>query len=108
MDIVKFLRARIAEDEAGVNTYGAAIAASSDHDQRRLIAECAAKRARIELHTVDHRYDDNVCYRCMIGCETEFGSPVAHYEEWPCIPLQLEAAPYKGHPDFDPAWGSWS
>lgn len=73
-------------------------------DPARVLAECEAKRARIELHTVDHRENDTVCYRCMVNCDVQWGSSVAQYEDWPCTPLRLEAAPYKDHPDFDPSW----
>ena len=103
MDIVKFLRARIAEDEAGVNTYGAAIAASSDHDQRRLIAECAAKRQLIDLAFEHEESIDGEMGCCCSAERIRNGKcPNVKVNEIPL--LLLLAQPYVAHRDFDPAW----
>lgn len=118
MSIAEFLSACITEDEAAAREapehaiLGEVTRYSVDAappfflltTREVVLAECAAKRARIGLHTVDHRGGDRVCYRCMVDCDVQWGSSVAQYEDWPCTPLRLEAAPYKDHPDFDPSW----
>lgn len=82
-------------------------------DPVRVLAECAAKRAIIELH--DH--DDRECFemhRGIYGPGWPEGSyavegnawahPSLEMQQGPCPTLRLLAAPYASHPDFDPSW----
>jgi hypothetical protein len=79
------------------------------HDPSRVLAECAAKRAIIELHAdgrADLRYpgddlDDEIagmpayCVRCEVDHQGE---------RWPCETLRLLAAPYADRPGFLEEW----
>jgi hypothetical protein len=128
MTIVEFLEARIAEDERDANDATGASwvvlpgvdvsmvnidarlvrddkwkfgrlghiattshdAAYAEHiarwDPARVVAECAAKRAILDQHERAHR----VC----VTCEREF----------PCPTLEIMAAVYSDHPDYDEEW----
>lgn len=125
--IEQFLEARIADDEAMAvesrDTYpygrgeepetwiceeeGAHIAYRPD----RVLAECRAKRAILQRHTMETRfaYDDNYnetevtyCHTCLqgesCGCCTPPDPPTE------CPELIILAAVYADHPDFNPAW----
>lgn len=61
-----------------------------------LLADIAAKRAIIELHTEDWtdtgdvNLDSEICEYCR--------------ESWPCETLRLLASVHSGHPDYREAW----
>lgn len=60
----------------------------------RVLAECAAKRAIVEVH---HEYLA-VCSHCV-----ELGGAYDR-EAWPCSTLRALASVHADHPDFDPSW----
>lgn len=61
------------------------------HDPAYVLADIAAKRQIFALHVEDKGY-------CV---EDEMYS---QRDPWPCKTVRLLAAPFAGHPDFDPAW----
>lgn len=79
--------------------------AVADHivtwDPARVLAEIAAKRRILGRHR-DYDFppdpdDGPGDYAWTPRCDTCF-------ETWPCPTLLDLAAPYAGHPDYDPAW----
>ena len=104
MSITEFLLARIAEDEDR-NNPDPDPSGSCDYlhgvhyDSARVLAECAAKRAIVDIHG-DR---DGDCARCsdyawfavLDGGERE---------EFPCPTLRTLAAVYADHPDYRPEW----
>lgn len=119
MTLTEFLEARIAEDEAKARAWDAAYnnpgpvpeyhyQIARKHRQewptlwesldnftpRRVLAECAAKRAIIEQHPRD---DDGFCYDSTTHAR---GCKWAH----PCPTLRALAAVYKDHPDYRQEW----
>lgn len=145
MTLVEFLEARISEDEAvataatpeGPTPYGwlddgksyqegvelgshegadeAVVAHWRAFDPARVLAECAAKRAIMELH--DH--DDRECFEMHRGIygpgwpEGSYGvegntwaHPSLEMQQGPCPTLRLLAAPYASHVDFDSSWAA--
>jgi hypothetical protein len=87
MSITEFLEARIAEDEAEAQP----MAALEDDDRggwaiayaARVLAECKAKRALIAILTPGQEIWDGT--------------------RW-AGPLDIMAAVYKDHPNYDPEW----
>lgn len=107
-DIVAFLEARIEEDQinATMRTVHAEgcdwLPDESGYTYpcdcgvpERLLAECASRRAIIELHP---RAGDGCCSTCV----TDWGQQET--EQFPCPTLRAVAAPYASHEDFDPDW----
>jgi hypothetical protein len=87
MDISEFVLARVAEDESDANSYAAAIWSSTDSDQRRLLAECDAKRRMVELFQ-----------GLRAGESVDAGRKLADSV------LELLAVPYADHPDYREEW----
>lgn len=102
MRLSHFLHARIAEDEARMNTYARAIWDSTDHDQRRLLADCEARRRVVGLHTDEHYCptidDGSVYFNYLEGWAEEAEHPQL------CPVLRLLALPYADHRDYEPDW----
>ena len=112
MDLKTFLLARIAEDEDR-NNPDPDPSGSCDYlhgvhyDSARVLAECAAKRAIIELHAP-------ISLPGVKGKEA--GCPLCgNYERgygWetagPCGTLRALAAVYADHPDYQPEWAASS
>ena len=82
------------------------------HDPARILAECAAKRAIIEIH---HPHDHGGTHGDAVFCDEcqwDHGDdspridnqPVENFGANPCRTLLALAAVYKEHPDYDPAW----
>ena len=108
MTLVEFLEARIAEDEAEAKPM-----AGLDDDDRggwaivyaeRVLAECAAKRAILEMHgpVKDEGWksgEDNDFLWCG-SCGSIDDSPWPY----PCGTLQALAAVYADHPDYQQEW----
>lgn len=116
--LVEFLLARVGEDEADARRAAAAAyghlwvvtgmdnAVGVDYDPARVLAECQARRAIIELHELvpgEHKYrgrpaadpaDTRVCHE-HDGIYIAAG---------PCETLRLLAQPFKDHPDFLSEW----
>lgn len=89
MTLTDFLLARVAEDEASLPS-----GFDCWYKPERYVAECAAKRAIVELH-------EDVRGSCMTcGAITAIG----YKEDWPCDTIKALAQPYADHPDFDEAW----
>ncbi|AYN58868.1 hypothetical protein PP634_gp42 [Arthrobacter phage Richie] len=116
--IIDFLEARIAEDEAQAraalatvapdewenpaelgNFYPEDIAFWNSQTPRRVLAECAAKRAIMAHHTT-HTYTDEEpgfsmeLWDCMCNRQTMK----------PCPTVAALAAVYKDHPDYQQEW----
>jgi hypothetical protein len=78
------------------------------HDPARVLAECAAKQAIVELHRHEEasshvpRYEDDEPFGCVI-CAQPTGSWITWPEGW-CLTLRLLAQPFADRPDFDPSW----
>ena len=104
MNITEFLEARIAEDEKNAGTY---VEVLPEGDMaplfRRVLAECAAKRAIIEEHAIDLDMRDPYCDTCAEWwkCEVGEGPPMVKY---PCPTIRALTAVYKDHKDYDPEW----
>jgi Family of unknown function (DUF6221) len=92
--LVEFLLARIAADEA--NALSAAVSYTMEwpYTPARVLAECTAQRAIIEIH----RFDEGDSDPCDAH-DPDFRSV-------DCDTLLLLAAPYASHPDFEPVWGT--
>jgi hypothetical protein len=76
------------------------------HDPAAVLADIAAKRAILDLHSpFTHPYDGLVCDYCNSLCHSRSGlmcdSPDAPY---PCDTVRLLASAYRHHPDFLPEW----
>lgn len=139
MDLTDFLLARIAEDEKTARaaeghrtfdgtgivvgrresvTLPSTVAAHiARHDPARVLADCAAKRAIVELHRPEERvtgYRGNEhirewqCPSCGGAGPDEDAGGNLFLDIWhdraPCDTLLALAQPFAGHPDFDPAW----
>jgi len=115
MDLSEFLLARIAEDEAGENTYATAIGASTDHDQRRWWAECEAKRRIIDLAQQARSQGDVVVtvyggsssappFGAVGGSGGGGGGGSPGRRTALEQVLRLLALPYADHPDYSEEW----
>lgn len=114
-DLVRFLLARIAEDqsaaqqpETAVYTFtGTRVATLAKKRSARVLAECEAKRRIVERHTPFHvttKNDGlNWDYRGCGECHTPEGVEEGQ-TWWPCATLRLLALPYADHPDYRDDW----
>lgn len=108
MTLTEFLLARIAEDDADARDHGrhwseCPLPRGGDCTctdglrarNRRVLAECEAKRRIVELHKPD-RQDSRICGLC----ERDYS--------FPCPTLRALALPYADHPlfqpDYQPEW----
>jgi len=122
--ITEFLEARIAEDEAvarrvadgpgepgGRGIWSVAIGVSGNDakfahvasDPARVLAECAAKRAVVELHPVYIYTDEEPGFEMELSdhvCPIGVPSPVVG----PCKTLRALAAVYADHEDYRNGW----
>ncbi|UXM92517.1 DUF6221 family protein [Paenarthrobacter sp. JL.01a] len=69
------------------------------HDPARVLAECAAKRAIIELHRRLFAAPHSICNRC-----TDYTTGDA--DDYPCDTLCALATIYKDHPDYQQEWAA--
>jgi hypothetical protein len=132
--LVEFLLARLAEDEAvargaldAPTSYGVEDSATEEfvrlavnegargevathitrHDPARVLAEVAAKRRIVALHSpgrvwTGSKYEDGKCLSCLVSQSDLYGS---EYETVPCPTLRLLALHYAGyHPDYQEEW----
>lgn len=110
MTITEFLLDRISEDECLANE------AVSDFDREggsvaldglaaRTVAECAAKRAIVELHIPwGFEYSGGEgCTRC-VSPDNWTTAELPDDERFPCQTLRLLASAYADHPDFREEW----
>lgn len=120
MTLTEFLLARIAEDEAFSHMVSDVPPISAGEGRRiqegnaafiplnlaaspaRVLAECAAKRAIVELHT-PYGTPQVMVYGTITACET-CGSVDDAPHEWPCETLLALAAVYADHPDYREDW----
>jgi hypothetical protein len=96
--LAEFILARIAEDEAAVPASHLEDDWSTGYDMDaemmlvrvdRWLAECAAKRRLVELHSRAHHCDDEAT-----------GGTGWVWEFETCPTLRLLALPYASHPDY--------
>ncbi len=103
--LTEFLLARVAEDEAGNHCFGEGEYSHCWKRSERIDAECAAKRALIELHCASQ---DLTLVTFITGgpdCATcgQYGD-YGHETDWPCSTLKILASVYADHSDFLPEW----
>ena len=70
----------------------------------RVLAECAAKRAIVEMHRRDPDVQ-RMIYGDIYPC-TECGDADDSPMEWPCPTMRILAAVYADHPDYQPEWAA--
>ncbi|MBK7823593.1 MAG: hypothetical protein IPJ61_21640 [Tessaracoccus sp.] len=115
MNITEFLLARIAEDEADL-PYDV----PNDYVLARLLAECEAKRAIVEVHGCSEGgrevwldvpdlpewegFTPGYFSRDACLCCDDLMLMANQTREWPCRTLRALASVYTTHRDFDPAW----
>lgn len=111
-DLVQFLLDQIDLDEVDANEDHylgcdypgpctcAGLRPYSRQTPERVLAECAAKRRLAELHSDDEELGAHECPESVRRHPADRGTGF----ELPCLTLRLLAAPYVGHPDFDPDW----
>ena len=118
--LADFLLARIAEDEAAAReipagTWEDATQASWRYDHvfrwspERVLADCAAKRAIVEMHALmDGGDPDSFPYESEDGRTVWPGCVICDGDSTPrrlgCDTVRHLAAPYADHPDYDPTW----
>lgn len=118
MTITEFLLARIAEDEAaveqlthvfhsaGTQMYVKESWIMSPLRKERFLAECAAKRAIVELHSPvkDDGWKSGAAHGNLWcgSCGSIDDSP----EPFPCDTLKALAAVYASHPDYRQEWSA--
>jgi len=75
------------------------------HDPARVLADCAARRAIVELHvgSAEHGYGSVTGLACVV-CVKYHADMDCENESWPCLTLRHLAAPYASDSDFDEAW----
>lgn len=69
----------------------------------RMLAECAAKRALLELHHRNVRDDGDQCAQCGFAEDWEIRE---NGPTFPCATLRILVAIYADRPGYDPAWGT--
>ena len=106
MSITDFLNARIAEDEAMAREYQQyeeeVYETAGWFNCTRVLAECAAKRAIVELHQpyeIAQRMTYGDIHPCMT-CGSVDDSP----EPFPCPTVRTLAAVYADHPAYLDEW----
>jgi len=123
MNITEFLEARITEDEAALertgpfphSTHSADVVGTYRPDcpdclgvpsRARVLAECAAKRAILQLHEQYEVFDlnpDGYCRECTDSGWDGFLDG-ASAVDFPCPTVKAIATVYAGHPDYEPTW----
>lgn len=80
------------------------------HDPARVLADVAAVREVLGLHSVPEPdqfvvYDESLkqCRTCGPG-DHYAAQDYADQYSYPCDTLRVLARPYADHPDYDPAW----
>lgn len=92
--------ATVAYDPSGDSESKADFAHIVRWDPARVLAECAAKRRIVDLHTIEDRYLD--CPTC-----TDSDYRTRRYDDeqlWWCDTLKLLALPYVDRPGYRPEW----
>lgn len=117
MSITDFLNARITEDEAHIQAHtpdfdecqecGFGQQPESPYSIARVLAECAAKRAIVEMHApVDYSglgmESPNACTLC--GADRGIHDWEWMKDSFPCDTLRTLAAVYAEHPEYRDAW----
>ena len=106
VDIVEFLSARIAEDEAVARKLlgDRTTSESGKWYERRLLLECEAKRRLIGIVEAARQTALATLVSDPFGDETEW---IPQALEWTTLSLNALAVPYSDHPDFNRDW-LWS
>ena len=107
--LADFLLARIAEDEAVARRIAAVGSCEPAYHPARVLAECAAKRAIVEMHALmDGGDPDSFPYESEDGRTVWPGCVICDGDSTPrrlgCDTVRHLAAPYADHPDYDPTW----
>jgi hypothetical protein len=102
-DLIAFLQARLDEDEHAANAWlplGNPTAAERNHiarhDPARVLADVAAKRAIVDLHSPHHHGACPVCWLVTKRSSLR--------EDFPCRTLRTLALPHSDHPDYREEW----
>lgn len=78
-----------------------------DHDPAHVLADIAAKRKRLALHTRHdadpHIYGAAWCEFCT-HLDYDGDEDHQHIEPWPCLHLRIDAEPHADRPGYNPAW----
>jgi Family of unknown function (DUF6221) len=120
MQLVEFILQRIDEDEAvarqavdalvcGYPDYQTHVTTDTQRADRhverfgptRVLAECAAKRAILDLHAPSTDHGSGYDPYCT-GCWDEGGQDGAPI--YPCRTVRILVPIYSDHPDYDEAW----
>lgn len=119
-DLVEFLLARIAEDEesaiseqadAMVGFYWKSYPQKAYEELQsrvlasssRILTECEAKRAIVELHGPVEEQGVTVCSECGPDEDVPFRVE-AYGRGWPCPTMRALARVYADHPDYREEW----
>lgn len=117
-DLVEFLLARLAEDEAVARVALAGDDGVRDaphflgpnlveylahYDPARVLAEVEAKRQIVELHEPDAEHN---CSECGTGVINSGPGDPGDFNPtpWPCQTLRLMASVDADHENYDPSW----
>jgi hypothetical protein len=103
VDIVEFLSARIAEDEAAARKLlsDTTLSKSAQWYEQRLLLECAAKRRIISIVETARQ----TALAALVSNPYADGTQwIPEALEWTTLSLNALALPYCDHPDFEPDW----
>lgn len=103
MDIVEFLSARIAEDEAAARRLlrDRTLSKSAQWYEERLLLECAAKRRILAIVENARQTALAALVSNPYGDGTQW---IPDALEWTTLSLNALALPYSDHPEFEPHW----
>lgn len=73
------------------------------HNPARVLAECAAKRRIVELHSPVEDQGATVCSECGPDEDVRFRVE-AYGRGWPCPTIRTLATVYVDHPDYREEW----
>ncbi len=96
-------------DASGVNVEDADAAHIARYDPARVLAEVAAKRRIVELHSnagggMGHDPPGGDYYGDFPSACLTCGTPDEYAVSWPCTTLRLLALPFADHPDYRSEW----
>lgn len=98
MELKGFLLARLAEDEEAAHV--------AHHDPARAFAECAAKRAIIEMHKVIVVWPEGTGGSKYYTGGVDVCASCDERTHVPCPTLRALAAVYADHPDYQQEWAA--
>ena len=103
MDIVEFLSARIAEDEAAASRLlrDRTLSKSAQWYEERLLLECAAKRRILVIVENARQTALAALVSNPYGDGTQW---IPDALQWTTLSLNALALPYSDHPEVEPHW----